>query len=136
MGTIFLSKDQFEVVLLLLKYINSDNQSSVIDDHFIINLLDFKNYVFKKAILPLDRKTILVKNFLAILSSFEQISPKFFTFEEKNSVLQISKTQICLIFQPIITNAAINPSERHRLNVFFEKFGCNSNKEEIFIQLV
>ena len=136
MSTIFMSRDQFQMVLILLKHMNSDDKLTLINDHFAIDLLDFKNYLFKKAILPLDRKNVLLKNFLEILSSFDEISPKFFTIDKKNSQLILSKNQICLLFKPLITNAAINPSERHQLNVFFEKFGCILNKEEIFIELI
>ena len=133
MPTVLVNNDQYQIILLLLKYLSSDKDTNSIDENYQINVENFKKFLLKKALLPISVKNKLLKNLNVILDS---LSGEVLFYNKANENLQITKKQICSLIRPIITNAAIKPFERQKLQEFFKAFDCVPNENEFFFEIL
>lgn len=136
MDTIQVSKNQFQMITILLKFLASEEKLDLNQDLFLVNIFELKKFLLRKVILPIEVKAFLTKNFDSIINSFNNLNHKLFTINETNSELVITQSQICLILKPIITNSVFNPIEIQKINEFFRKFSCSANKNEFFLELI
>ena len=107
--------------------------TSSIDENYQINVENFKKFLLKKALLPISVKNKLLQNLNVILDS---LSGEVLFYNKANENLQITKKQICSLIRPIITNAAIKPFERQKLQEFFKAFDCVPNENEFFFEIL
>lgn len=131
MSSIKVSNNQFQFILVLLKFLSSTDDLLERNDRYEITIESLKTFVLKRTIIPIDVKTNLLSNFEQIISSLRND-----IFVLSNDSIFITKNQICSLIKPIITNAAINPIDRQKLSQFFKKFSCESKKEEFFLNLI
>jgi hypothetical protein len=132
MDKILLSKDEFHFLLLLLKYIDFINPINSNSDKYIINALDLRNFLMKNLITSIEIKNRLFQNFFFILKSTQN---SFYSYTEDSNILTLTKNQICTFVKPVLESAIVNPFEKNKLVLFFEKFNCQNSKE-VFIELL
>ena len=133
MPTVLVNNDQYQIILLILKYLSSDNNLSTNDGDYEINIENLNNFLLKKAILPINVKSKLLKNFNVILDSIEK---EILFYNNDKQIILITKKQICSLIKPIITNAAIKPFERKKLEEFFKTFDCDQNENVFFFEIL
>ena len=131
-NSISLSQDHFQMILVILKFISSNSKIKMIDEKYIIFEADLKQFLLKKAVLPIDLKNSLIKNFSYILSSFDKAILIY--QKEMNSVI-LTKRQICTLVKPIVSKAA-HPSANQKLNQFFTNFDCLTEENDFFIEIL
>ena len=131
-NSISLSQDHFQMILVILKFISSNSKIKMIDEKYIIFEADLKQFLLKKAVLPIDLKNSLIKNFSYILSSFDKAILIY--QKEMNSVI-LTKRQICTLVKPIVSKAA-HPSANQNLNQFFTNFDCLTEENDFFIEIL
>ena len=127
-----LSQYHIQMIQLILKYISSNSKIKMIDEKYIIFEADLKQFLLKKAVLPIDLKNSLIKNFSYILSSFDKAILIY--QKEMNSVI-LTKRQICTLVRPIVSKAA-PPSANQKLNQFFTNFDCLTEENDFFIEIL
>ena len=91
-----------------------------------------RKFLLKKAVLPIDLKNNLIKNFSLILSSFDKAILIY--QKEMNSII-LTKRQICTLVRPIVSKAA-PPSANQKLNQFFTNFDCLTEENDFFIEIL
>lgn len=136
MSIIQVSKDQFQMITILLKHLVSDKDLDSTKESLLVDTLSLKNYLLKKAVLPIEVKNKLFKNFDGILNSIINLDYHLFSLDEENSKIIITRSQICSLIKPLISNAAVNPLEKQKLNLFFDKFSCTADQNDFFLELI
>jgi len=129
---ISLSDEQFQMILILLKYLSSNSSNDQLNDSYILKGSILKNYLLKYAVISIELKNKLFTRFNLILSSFEKA---ILNYENKSDKITITKLQICSLLKPVITSAAINPIDSQKLTQFFNNFDCHSKENEFFLDL-
>ena len=131
MSFISLTNNQFQFIVVLLKYLSSYDDLPLTSGQYEIDFDTLQSFILKRAIIPIEIKNLLLKNFSDIIHSLSNE-----IFRCSNNVILITKNQICSLIKPIITNAAINPLDRQKLSHFFQNFSCQSEKDEFFLSLI
>lgn len=132
MKAISIPQYNFQLILTILKYLSIHPEIKMIDEKYYIKGVNIRNFLLKQAIMPIELKNDLLKNFLSILASFDKA---ILIYETEIDTIILTKNQICNLIKPVISRAA-HPADNTKLSRFFNHFDCQTKEKELFIEIL
>ena len=132
MKAISIPQIHFQIILTILKYLSLHSEIKMKNEKFFITGSNIRKFILKQAIMPIELKNDLLKNFFSIITTIDNT---IIFYEKESDNIILTKNQICNLIKPIISRAAY-PSDNQKLNKFFSLFDCQKPENEIFIEIL